>query len=97
MVQREALASFCLDCFSLLSEATCFNQVEHTAVNPTLRNKAVSRKGLGCSSGSRILQALTVKIRFTSALSGTELMLCWLLKVTNQEHLKPFLSAHSYS
>lgn len=39
---------------------------------------------------------LTVETSFTSALSGTELVLCWLLKVKNREHLKPFLSARSY-
>lgn len=82
--------------FSALSEVTSCNQVEHTAVNPTVRNKAVSGKGLRCSTGSHILQALTVETSFTSALSGTELVLRWLLKVKNQEYLKPFLSARSY-
>lgn len=44
-----------------------------------------------------IYQALIGETSFTSALLKTKLVVCWLLKVKNQEHLKPFLSALSHS
>lgn len=44
-----------------------------------------------------VYQALSGETGSTSALLETELVVCWLLKVKNQEHLKPFLSALSHS
>lgn len=48
-------------------------------------------------SDSCVYQALSGETRSTSALLETELVVCWLLKVKNEEHLKPFLPVLSLS